>query len=245
MFRSRTLPALIVFGVAALAFAADGFDLSRRSAVDSVAKFRQEISYTIEDESISFVQEATERVTAIDAENGDITLQVNVVMKSLRVADEEIPLDGEEPAEDELTAILRRNGELRSLSPKDSPADEEEEQAFREGVRVAAMGGVVAPDRRVRIGEVWNHEIAAREKEGLVAASLRFEAVAEETVQGKPALKVRVTGRESEGSAPIEVEGHHWISVENGLVLKYDLEMKNLPLLGEVFEGKLKSEWIP
>jgi len=242
---SPLVAAFCLAGLAGVALAAEGFNLILKTSVGSVDRYRQETIIRLEDESLELVTENTVRVTAIDPANGDLTLQVSSVAAAIRVAGEEIPLDGLEEEDDEATIVVRRNGELRSMTPGTPPADEIDEETNRESVRLSTVTQLVVPDRLVHVGDVWTHETPAREREGIRAGTMRFEAVAEESLHGLRVFKVRITSRETEGEHPIQVEGHHWVSVTDGKQMKYDFQVRNMPLLGEAVDAEIRGEWIP
>lgn len=243
MFRRRTA-SLVVLGLAVAAFAAaaDGFVLLRQAKANDEHQYRQELTLKAEGTEIVFTSKVTERITGVDGDT--IVSELTSRLTSLKAAGEEIEVpDGDETTE-VTTYTTKNTGQVLKLESKSAGEDEDAEENTKENFRMAHVGSLIVDATARKVGDKWSVETKENDQ-GARATTLSYEILGEETVAGKDGLKVKVEAKETEGDNPIEITGTYWVAKVGGLLLKADLEVKNLPIMGEVVDAKLVSELVP
>lgn len=226
----RTALLLATALLAPLAFCQDAVTLKR------VAKEGESVKYKL----------------AVDTEFGGIKIKLtaNVVEKVVKAGEDgtvtvtseqqDIMLDmgsGAQPAASEagqvVTTVFRPDGTVADLK-----GDSVSPEAFR----LSNLQAILWPKEAVQAGSKWNGEIKEDKEKGSVGVTIAYEISAREKIGSHDCFKVAFDSKETQGAAPAATKGTLWVDVATGLMVKLESDWTNMPIQGELLNGKVKLE---
>ena len=94
--------------------------------------------------------------------------------------------------------------------------------------RFGNMNALVLPEKPIRIGESWRHEIKADVKTGAWPAKSTYKLLGKERIDNWDAYKIAVDYHETTGDEweQLSATGIKWISVEDGMLVQEELQVK-------------------
>ncbi|MEO0249038.1 MAG: hypothetical protein ABIN58_05740, partial [candidate division WOR-3 bacterium] len=161
----------------------------------------------------------TEKVIKVEP-SGQTTIEITAGEAKVKFGDQEMEL----PAQPTTTLVSKANGEIVEIK---SSGTEDKDEYRREHMTLFLF-----PDDPVKVGDKWSREIKADPKRNIVAAKVEYEVIAAEKVGDLETLKIKFNFKESEGAQPISSEGHFWIHVKDGSMVKLVGASKNVPTPG-------------
>lgn len=226
--KTRSLTLLLLAG-ATLAFAAqDSWTLARKAEVGDTYTYSQKVVLKAEDGEVEITSKLSEKITKVDKDG--ITSRVTEKMLKFKGGGEEIDLTDQPDTETITESVVDHQGV--GLSSK-SVADGKEEDADEDQNRAGNLTSFIFPEKPVQKGLSWTHEYESSKKRGTPSARMTFEAVGAESYNDKDCVKVKFVGKELEGDKPISIEGNLLVRLSDGMVVRFEAEVKNYPLEGE------------
>ncbi len=117
------------------------------------------------------------------------------------------------------------------------------------GQPMSSMFTATYPDKPVKIGDKWDAEIML--DENLPKAKVEYTVSGIEKVNDIETLKIRVVSqgadaKAKEGENTQSYEGHFWVDLKSGMVVRAEMKFKGLPAQGAPMplDGTMKIELI-
>lgn len=210
--------AVVLASAVAFSVTSQGYRLVRIPKVGQESRLRLTAEIDLLGSSATFTAIVIEKVIAVDAA-GNYTIESRQTEaktayggKELKVADTGTR-----------SAVYLPTGELKEIMVRgQNTAD----------VRLARLGGFVAPDRELKPGESWSHTYATA-GEGGIAGKADYKLLKTEILDGRAAAIVEMKYLESSGASPASALGKAWIDVGNGEILRLESEWRNAPLMDQ------------
>jgi hypothetical protein len=208
----RLIPALTI-ALAASAWAADSFSLVRRASIGD------KLNYTI---SMVFQSGGAEVVITGKASDTVIDLKDGVITTERELRDVTIKLDKDSQSLSDIVSSqirMKTTGEVLEVRKGTPRADD---------LRAARAIQIEVPFEMVKIGDKWSRTFEA--KTGLPELKSDYTVLRSEKVGGDDAVAIRLQSKESGGAKAMSADGTFWINTANGMVVKFDVDIKNFPL---------------
>lgn len=217
--KSRFMLALfLVSAVAAMAGELQTFRLMRSPKVGQENRLRIKAEIDLLGTTATFTALVIEKVVAIDA-TGNYTIESRQTEASTHYGTQETKV----PDSGARSAVYKPSGEL--LEVKSGNANGVES-------RLARMGGIVVPDKELKVGESWSHDYSASVSPAVVAGKSDYKLVKTEKLDGRTVAMVEMTYKELSGASPAAANGKVWIDIETGDVVRLESDWKNAPFMG-------------
>lgn len=215
----KTLPILIALSLTITANAAlDAFKLVRKPKLNESYTYKQTLTLEDTEGKMDIIGEITEKITKLN-ENGSYLAEVTDKTEKIKVEGEELEI-GEESVH---TATTLATGELELVEADDDPSEDGT-------YRFSNLTSLIYPKEEVNVGATWTHAFKEDSKKGTKDAEVTYKVESEEKLMGFDAVKVSLVGKEKAGSKPFSTAGTVWVRKSDGLMLKFEVEMKNLPI---------------
>lgn len=218
--KSRTLRFVGIAAVAALSVVAlaQGINLKRTAKVGDTAKYRLRADVDIAGTTASFTAVLTEKILKVE-DNGNFIVESAQSDGKVSFGDQEMAAPAQSPS----VTVYKPTGEVVEIRG---------EMADSSAYRVANLGLFRFPDKELKVGEGWTHELAADSKTGTVPVKADYKIVAQEKVGDADTVKINFTVKETEGAEGATSTGHIWIDAKTGAMVKQEAEWKNAPFPG-------------
>lgn len=179
--------------------------------------------------NITFTARTIDKVLSVD--DGKVTIESAQVNGKAVFEGQEIDVPDAPP----LTTVFASTGEV--LEVRGEMADES-------SVRVANLQSFRYPEGPMTVGKTWEVNIPADAKKGVVAASGKWTVAGFEKVGKYDTMKVTFEVNETEGAEKAGMSGTVWVDVTDGVMVKFDGNLKNFPFAQAPapMNGKFKLE---
>lgn len=217
-----------LLAVAAVAYAADTFNLKRVPKVGQTYTYTLKAEIVLEGQNVEFRGEQVEKV--IEVKEGGLYVVEQGMVNALAIfGGQEIPVPEMPPSR----VTMRTNGEIVEIQSEAGDPDAH---------RVANMMGFRLDRDAYRVGDKWTVEVPGNAEKGILRSRVEVEILARERVLGIDSIKIKTKSTELEGSTPVSVEGTSWIDPTDGSLVKAELSVTNMPMMGMVVQGKFTIE---
>jgi len=215
--KTRLIAPLLLIPALVFAAVAD-FPLKRTVKVGDSVKYSH--TFVIEEEGEK-IEISGETVTTVKKINDDGSLEIEDSNKTTKMTMSGEVIDMSDEEADVSTSVQSPSGGILSVSDFD-----DDPMTFR----ISQATSFRYPEKAVEKGGKWEVDFKADAKRKTPAATAIFELEGPDSYQGFKCFKVKYTYRETEGNDPTTTKGSFWIREEDGLELKAELEVKNLPM---------------
>ena len=221
----RTLGALLGCVLLSAALAAPkphAYELKRQPKVGDEARYQVAASFQFNGRTASMNMEQTESVTKVERDSFEVKTSACKCKFCVDGKTQQLPdTDGASAVYDRLGTLLN----LHLSAPDD------------DAYRKANMLAFVAPGKAVQEGDKWDQEFKSNASLGVREAKTTFEVEKVEKVGKIEAAKVKFDYAENEGVDPISSNGHAWVNVADGSVLRLEASFSNFPMNGHPLSG--------
>ncbi len=224
MRRALLIAAILV---APLSFAQDSVVLKRTAKVGEVAKFKLVVDTEISGMVIKFTANVKESV-AETKDDGGFSIKSEQADAVLNIGGQEQPAPG--GVGDSATTIYAANGSVVEIKSDEASTD---------AYRLANLQAFLYPKEAVAVGGKWEAVVAENKKNETPEVKMNYEVVAKESLGTRTVFKVTFSAVESSGSNPASNKGTVWVDIANGMVVKSESQWHNVPIAGQVIDGKV------
>jgi len=213
----RFILAFVLASALVLAVGDQGYRLIRSPRVGQENRLRLTAEIDLLGTSATFSAVVIEKVTAVDA-SGNYTIESRQTEATTSYGGKESKVADTGTR----SAIYLPTGELKEIKVGgQNTAD----------IRLARLGGFVAPDRELKPGESWSHTYTTS-GEGGVGGKADYKLVKTEILESRAAAIVEMKYAETSGASPASAVGKAWIDIGTGEILRLESTWKNAPLMG-------------
>jgi hypothetical protein len=228
----RKPPRLIGLGMAAaastLAFAAlNSVNLQISPKVGDRFKYKMTGRLEVMGSSADISADIDCKVTVVDRDRNYTMTSSQTNMQAV-VAGQII-----HPPDSSSITVSKENGELLDFRSDSTDAT---------SWRMVVLKRFIYPPKRVNIGDQWTSSVLADSKRGTVAASSTFKLESLEKIGKRDTAKVRVSFQEKEGAEPASSDGHVWIDISDGSMVRTQANWRNAPSAQGPINGKVTIE---
>lgn len=211
----RRTSTLILIAFAALAIA-QGVSLARRPKANEETRYRTTLRLKEANMAVVIEGDWREKIVRVGADGG-WTVEQALTGVSIDIGGQKITTE-----DSTLTTVeYLPDGLIKTFS---------RDRAKLDDLRLARAVIVPMPAEPVASGREWTKLGAADLDSKAPAILYRMKLVGTERVQGVEALKVQMSTAEQSGDRPMTVEGHSWLRISDGAVLRRVVKIKNAPI---------------
>ncbi len=223
---------LLAATLAGFAFGQDAFSLVRKPKMGQVLKYQNHVDMVIAGTTAVYTAVFTERVVEIGEDGSYVTL---ATQSDVRVRYGEKDYSPDPPGANKVK--YSAGGDLLDVS-----GDTERAAAFR----LAYLTNIQGAKKAVKPGDKWTVDVKPPES-GVVGGKANYEMLKIEQLGSFKTAVVKFSYKESSGTSPAESEGTVWLNIEDGTLVKYEINIKNAPFPGApgLVDAKMVSERMP
>ncbi len=210
--------------VATTAFAGVPSNFKRIAKVGDTHSYDLKVDIAFQGETLLFVAKVIERIAEI-SDDGAYTLGVTQKDAKLTMQGQDFP----PPEMGETKSKYDAKGNITEIT-----GDTVDESTYR----FARLSAFRRPDKSVGKGDSWEVKVPGNPKLGTLTTLCNYEVLDSEKVVGIDCLKIKYSVKETEGSAPASAVGTMWINPVDGLVVKTEGDLKNVPMAGQIMDAK-------
>jgi hypothetical protein len=224
----------LFLGLTSLAIALPGTPLKYTAHEGDSHKFKMTADVEAAGQSVKVTGDEITKILKVD-DAGNVTVQESEKNVTVEFNGQTLNPD-DSPA---VTRVIRPDGTTSEIRG-DAGAD----SAVR---RFTNLQTVKLPDAAPDKDTAWTWDVAADAKTGAVKQHSDFKIMGDEKVANIDCWKISVTTKELEGDSPGKVTGTVWISKADGLRVKMQGNVENLPVPGQpiTMSGTLTMELTP
>lgn len=227
MLTKTLLPALLVLAPSWFPVE-DTYNLRMTAPVGTQFAYKMEMNLDISGQTAVLRGKNVMKVASVDA-NGDYTIEGQL---------EDAVLDmggGEQPVPHSLNTT-KNNAKGEIVEAKASG-----EELPEEGYRFANIMAWSFEQAAYKVGDTITITRAAGKTTGGRPSETVLKLVQIEEINGKQAVKVEFTAKETSGDLPIEMSGTGWVDPKVGMMVKFEATFKNMPMPGApvTLDGKM------
>ena len=114
--------------------------------------------------------------------------------------------------------------------------------ATGESFRVANLTPFIAPKQPIKVGEAWNSPIEEDAAKGTRKVVHTYRLLKIVKLKGHEVAEIQLSVKETASDHPASAFGKVWIDVKTGNMIKYQVEVKNMPFGDQYINGKVLIE---
>lgn len=194
--------------------------MKRTAKTGDTMKYKLDATFEFGGQDIGFTASVTEKVVDV-ASDGKYKIESTQ-------ADAKVNMNGQEqemPDQAGSTTV--------TYAPNGDVVDIKGDQADSTGAfRMANLETLHSPDAPVKAGDSWSNKVEKDAKTGAVAATQDYKFIGMDKFGDKPAVKVSISVKETEGSDPASNEGTLLLDPTDFSMFKSDTTWTNAPIPG-------------
>lgn len=214
--------------VASLAYGQDTVALKRIAKEGETTKFKLSVDTEISGMVIKFSADIIEKVSSFGPD-GKIKISTEQQNAVLSVGGQDQPAPS--GVGDSVISTYNGDGSVSEIQGDNTNSD---------SYRLANLQSLLYPKDAIGVGSKWELELAENKKNSTPPVKAKYEVLGKETMGTRTVFKVSFDLSETTGSDAASSKGNLWIDIANGLVVKSEAQWKNVPIAGQIIDGKVQ-----
>lgn len=189
----------------------DSYSLLVKVQPGDTARYTVKMVFADGAQKIEMTGMAQDRVTKVEPD-GTFTNEHVLAGVKLKIQEQEIDVTDEKRQ----TSIYKNTGEIVEILGTNAGDN-----------RFAYVTSIVVPSTPVKNGETWSREVTPK---GGKAVKQEFQAIGAEKAGAHEAMKIKFKSAETGGAKPVKAEGHAWIALKDGRLVRMQATVDGVPM---------------
>ncbi len=196
-----------------------------------VYKYKMTMDIDFGGQAVVFSSTVTNKVIKVESD-GNFVMESGMENAVVKFGDQEMP----SPSSPPVKVTYKPNGQVVRIE-----GGEQGSQPMN------SLFSSTYPDKPVKIGDKWDFETSMGEN--MPKIKVEYTAIGTEKINDTETLKVKVVGQTvgaKEGENNMSYDGHMWIDLKTGMLIRSEMKIKGLPAQGAPMpiDGTMKMELI-